>query len=364
MKKEGSAFHLAVNAIFIGILLSFAIFYLTSMLISPETSTAETCYDGSVITGNDPGSSFRRAVYQNETTLSFIREYQYRLFGIADSETVIMGNAGFLFELRNESYNYEYLDDFTGNLSFTDEELEQILAELQARRSFCEENNVDYVLVVIPNSQSVYSEYMPSYLGRHSANTRLSQLKDYLQENEYYDFLDLSFQLKEAKEDGQLYHNTENAPNALGMYYAYSAVCNRIKGEFTTEIEVIAREDLTFYRHVTTGRATAQKAGIAEYALNRTLALSQDVIANYRFSMNSGLYTATKRLDVTEPTSSVLLQFTDASTRSQSELFFSNTFDQVTYQTRHALTEDTLRVSEPQVVVQFIYESELARLLP
>lgn len=364
MKKEGSAFHLAVNAIFIGILLSFAIFYLTNMLISPETTTAETCYDGSVITGDDPGSSFRRAVYQNESTLAFIREYQYRLFGIADSGSVIMGNGGFLFELRNAQYNYEYLDDFTGNLSFTDEELEQILAELQARRSFCEENNIDYVLVVIPNSQSIYSEYMPSYLGRHSSNTRLAQLKSYLLENEYYNLLDLSFQLTEAKEDGQLYHNTENSLNALGMYYAYSAVCNRIKSEFATEIETMAREDLSFYRHITTGRTTAQKAGIAEYALNRTISLSNDVIANYYFSMNSGLYTATRRQDVTEPTGSILLQFTDASTRSQSEPFFSNTFDQVTYQTRHILTEETLMVSEPQVVVQFIYESELARLLP
>ena len=65
MKRESTAFHLALNAIFIGILLSFAIFYMTNMLISPETTTAPTCYDGTVITGNNLGSAFRRAVYQN-----------------------------------------------------------------------------------------------------------------------------------------------------------------------------------------------------------------------------------------------------------------------------------------------------------
>ena len=60
MKKNNSTFHLVVTAVFIGILLSFSIFYLTNMLISPETDTADACYDGTVITGSDPGSAFRR----------------------------------------------------------------------------------------------------------------------------------------------------------------------------------------------------------------------------------------------------------------------------------------------------------------
>ena len=363
MKKEGAAFHLTVNAIFIGILLSFAIFYLTNMLISPESTTADACYDGSVITGTDPGSSFRRAVYQNEANLTFIRENQYRLFGIADYGSVIMGDKGFLFELHNARYDYGYLDDYTGNLHFSDEELEQILTELRARQAFCAENNVEYLLVVIPNSQTMYSEYMPSFLGNISSNTRLTQLKEYLLENEYYAVLDLAFPLKEAKEDGQLYHNTENTLNSLGMYYAYQAVCNRIKGEFVVPIDLMEREDLTFYTHITKGRATAQKAGIAEYALNRTLSLSNEVVAKYRFLMNSGLYTATE-LPTADPAASILLQFTDTATRAQSEPYFSNTFGKVTYQTRHELSDETMRVAKPQVVMQFIYESELSRLLP
>ncbi|MBQ8342371.1 MAG: hypothetical protein IJY22_08390 [Clostridia bacterium] len=361
-KTENSTFHLVVNTIFIGLLLTFAIVYLTTMLLAPGSQIAPACYDGTVIEGDNAGMEFRRAVYQNNSTLDFIREYQYRLFGIADTNTVVMGENDFLFEQRNTENGYEYLQDYTGNLSFTEAELAAILSVLKYRQDLCTKYGATYLLVVIPNSQTVYSEYMPSYLGRISKDTRLTRLQDYLQQNGFYGCLDLTAHLKLAKTDGQLYHNTENAMNALGMYYAYQAVCESIAGNLTSPFEGIPRESLRFYRHATPGRSTAQKAGLAELALNHTVALSNDTPIAYVETVNSGLYTVTEHLNCAN-TSSLLLQFHSASDRTQSEIFFSNTFQKVTYQNRLSLTDETLRVTDPQVVVQFITESELARLI-
>ena len=364
MKKKNSTFNLVVTTVFIGILLSFSIFYLTNMLISPETDTADTCYDGTVITGSDPGSAFRRAVYQSEATLSLIREYQYRLFGIADTDAVVLGEKDFLFEARNDAYDYDFLEDYTGNLRFTDEELEQILAELERRRDVCTQNNASYLLVVIPNSQTVYSEYMPSYLGKISKNTRLSRMESYLNQNGFYDVLDLTDHLKFAKAYGQLYHNTENSLNALGAYYAYLATYNRIVGNVTASTASIAREELDFYRHSMPGLATAQKAGLADLTVNRTVSLSNDMRPNYDFTLTSGLYTTTRLREQESYQSAVLLQFAGSANSSQYEFYFSNTFPQATYQNKAALSKEAFRVSQPQVVVQFIRESELGQLLP
>ena len=363
MKKESSVFHLIVNTAFIGILLSFSIFYLTTMLIGTDSATAPACYDGSVIEGENPGSSFRRAVYQNKTTLDFIREYQYHLFGIADQNSVVMGENDFLFELRDTANGYDYLDDYTGNHAFTEQELAAILAELQARRDFCAQNNAEYLLVVIPNSQTVYSEYMPSYLGNISTNTRLNGLKNYLEQNNFYDCLDLSGYFRYAKQGGLLYNTTENSLSALGVYHAYRSVCERIANNMTANISPIPRNQLLFYQHVTKGRSTAQKAGVADFVDNHTVSLANNTLKNYSIAVNSGLYTTTQKNGCDE-TAGLLLQFSNASSRALSEIFFSNTVPRVTYQSRLSLTNETFRLCSPQVVVQFISEYELSALIP
>jgi hypothetical protein len=363
MKKGSSVFHLIINAAFIGILLSFSIFYLTTMLVGTESSTAATCYDGTVIEGDNPGAAFRRAVYQNSTTLSFIREYQYHLFGIADQSSVVMGEKDFLFELRDPAHHYNYLDDYTGNHAFSKEELDAILAELEARRDFCAQRNAEYLLVVIPNSQTVYSEYMPSYLGDISSNTRLNGLKSHLIDHGFYDCLDLSGYLRHAKQDGLLYNTTENSLNALGIYHAYRTVCDRISGNMTAGITPLPRSELLFYQHVTKGKSTAQKAGVADFVYNHTVSLANNTLKRYSVTVNSGLHTTTQQKDC-DSTAALLLQFSNASGRALSEIFFSNTVPQVTYQSRLSLTEETFRICTPQVVVQFIYENELSALIP
>lgn len=364
MKKERPSFHLFINTVFIGILLSFAVIYLTSTLIDTDSAAAPTCYDGTVISGNDFGSDFRRAVYQDKATLSFIREYQYKLFGIVDQSSVTMGSQSFLFELYDAEHRYNYLDDYTGNLSFTDRELEQILAVLEQRQQLCNDHNARYVLVVIPNSQTVYNECMPSYLGQISETTRLTGLKDYLHESGFSGVLDLTPFLLRAKSDGLLYHNTENALNARGLYYAYLAICNHISGNVQNGLTPIAREELEFFQYISAGRKAAQSAGVADFAPNRTVSLLSDMPINYDYVLNSGIYISTRLRDVPLENSTVLLQFSNAALRSQSELYFSNTIPEAIYQNRLSLSSETFHTASPQVVVQIISENELSRLLP
>ncbi|MBQ8357465.1 MAG: hypothetical protein IJX39_06615 [Clostridia bacterium] len=368
MKKELSVYHLIVTAVFIGILLTFSIFYITNILVEGEDSVAPQCYDGTVIEGNGPLTRFSRAVYQSKSSLSFIHQSQYRLFGMVNSTLVIAGSDDFLFEIEDSEHGYHYLDDYMGNCTFTEEESAQILAELERRRASYAERDAEYLLVIIPNAQTVYSECMPMYLGEISDTTRLSALSSYLTEHDFYHFVNLTEELRAAKSDGLLYNNTENSLNSLGLYYTYRAIYERFSPTVLEHTDMIERENLHFYQHMTSGKSIARKAGLSDVVENRTVSLSNTTKLNYRFLSNTGASATTILLPFyissdASASPELLLQFSNTWERLQIEPFFSNTFGKVTYQTD--LTDDPaiFAAAQPRVVIQFMYEYELSDLL-
>ena len=351
MRKKSFAYHLIVISVFFGILLSLTITHVSNMLLASDSTLASQCYDGTVIEGNSPHDAFGRAVYQNKTALSFIRKMQYRMFGSVSSPSVLAGKNDFLFERYDESYDYDYLQDYTGECRFTEQEHAAILSELSRRKAFCQENGAQYMLVVLPNAQSVYSEYMPTYLGGISRNTRLSALADYLSDNSFYSFAELTDSMRSHKAEGLLYNNTENSMNALGLYYTYEEICRRIPPSVMGTTQIVARNDLEFYQHLTTGKATARKAGLEDVVQNRSVSLSNSTALHYQFTYTSGPFATTMSPGLDGKTPNILLQFSNNWERLQSEVFFSNTFSKVTYQTDLTLDKIAMHTARPHMVV-------------
>lgn len=367
-KQTRSLPHLLITALFVGILLSFSLFYLIHSASERETAMADTCLDGTRITGEDFSARFERAVYQNADTLSRIREHQFLLFHALSDHNVIVGEDNFLFEIADNDYDYNYLEDYLGNVSFTEEEHAAILSLLQKRASSYETRGAAYLLVVIPNAQTVYGENMPTYLGTPD-QTRLTRLGDYLAENGFDGFLDLTEDFLAQKSDHLLYNNTENSLNSLGIYYAYRAICEHFADGITGAVSPIPYEKLSFYQHRTSGKSIARRAGVEDVVTNLTVSLSNSTPKNYLTTHQSGSVTQTALSESDLPlgmadTPPILLQFTNQWERLQSEPFFSNTFKRVTYQTNWRDDPDTFALAQPSLVVQFVYENELSWLLP
>jgi hypothetical protein len=139
MQKEKSIFHLLVTALFIGILLSFALFYLICTVYEHDYDIAPSCLDGSVIEGEDFTARFERAVYQNKRSLSRIREYNYLFFRTVNDPGVIAGLDSFLFEIQNPENEYHYFDDYLGECAFDEKELSAILSSVGFTREEYEE---------------------------------------------------------------------------------------------------------------------------------------------------------------------------------------------------------------------------------
>ncbi len=367
-KQERSLSHLLITALFVGILLSFSLFFLIHAANERQNAVAETCMDGSQIQGQSLPDRFERAVYQNAATISRIREHQFLLFRATSGQNVIVGEDNFLFEIEDSEYKYNYLEDYLGNTAFSEKELAAILSLLQRRADSYEQRGAKYLLVVIPNAQTVYSENMPAYLGTPS-QTRLSRLCAYLTENGFEDYLNLTDYLIANKSAQPLYNNTENSLNSLGVYYAYQAVCKHFENSFTSDLLTAPPDTFSFYQHHTTGKAIARRAGVEDVVQNLTVSLSGATEKNYFTSYQSGPVTQTlllKEAAARNATStlSLLLQFSDQWERLQSEPFFSNTFERVTYQTNWIDDPEIFEMAQPALIVQFVYENQLSWLLP
>ena len=368
MNKEMSVYHVVVCAVFIGLLLTFSIFYLVGMAVDGESMLESACYDGTVIEGEDPVSRFECAFYQNASSLAFVQEFQYRLFGVVNHHLVIAGDKDFLFEMADAETGYNYIEDYTGNFCFTEEEMAAIHTELVRRQAGYAARDCEYYLVVLPNSQTMYSEYMPAYYGGISNRTRFAVLERYLIDHGFNGVININDELKAAKSDGLLYNNTENSLNALGLYHTYRAVCGCFSDSVMENIHPLERDTLEFHHYQTAGKSIAQQAGLEDVVENHTVSLSGTTHLNYRFVNNHKAATTIKLpfYVASEASGSpeLLLQFSNAWERLQIEPYFSNTFSKVTYQVGFEDDADIFAAADPKVVFQFIYENELSALLP
>ncbi len=369
MRKEISFYHLIVGTVFVGILLTGLVFYVTNTAIDGNNALYDCCYDGTVIEGDGFFSKFERAVYQNRSSLDSITEYQYRLFRIVSSSNAVAGKNDFLFPVRDSKNGYNFLEDYLGRAAFTEAEMASILGVLQKRQSAYAERGAEYLLVILPNTQTVYSENMPAYLG-DIKTTRLDKLDAYLEEHGFTAYANLTDEMisYKAQSDQPLYNNTENTLNALGMYYAYRAVCDRFDDSIMASTRVIPQSDLNFYQHLTTGKTVAREAALEQVVPNLTVSLSNSTKLYYH-STDINARASTTVLVPFEShdiykTPSLLLQFSDTWERLQAEPFFSNTFSRVTYQTDFSDDSEVYDQAQPRVVIQFLYENQLSWLLP
>ncbi|MBE6555369.1 MAG: hypothetical protein E7663_03930 [Ruminococcaceae bacterium] len=366
MKKHRRERHFLTTALFFVLILSLSIAYITNTFVGVHDTVGDRCYDGSVIGKNDPVHRINRTVFQGRALLDSIKKYEYHLFGIVNHDNVIAGKNDFLFRVEDLQTGYHYLKDYTGALSFSDEESASILTGLRRRKELYGNRGAIYLPVFLPNAQTVHSELMPSYMGDISKHTRLSRLTDYLRRNGFADFIDMTGTLIAAKGEDVLYNNTENSLNTLGLYYTYLTVCGFFSEGAFDPGDLINLNELEFYRHLTTGKDIAVEADLEDVVKNHTVSLSNDTLLSYRVLFNSGYAAKTVRLDfsgISPDSPSLLLQFTRVSDRLSIEPFFSNTFDFVTYQPDLEDNPSLFQTASPDLVIQFIYEDELSLLL-
>ena len=139
--------------------------------------------------------------------------FNYRLFGTVQSSEVLLGRDEWLF-YKNVS-DSRSLDDYQGLNLYSPEQLGQIAADLTALQQLLAQRGVQLVLLVAPNKEGVYSEYMPAGVPQVGP-TKAQLLVQYLQANTSVPVVFPQAELREAAGQVQVYYKQDTHWNHAG----------------------------------------------------------------------------------------------------------------------------------------------------
>lgn len=152
--------------------------------------------------------------------------------GVSSVPGLVLGKEGWLF-LKND---YAILDQYRGINKFSTKELEMWVSTLNQYRDWLDKQKIYFVVVVAPNQQTVYSEYMPNYANKVNPETRADQLAQFLKTSgSKINFIDLRGDLISAKSrfpEFYLYNKYEGHWNQLGAFVAYEEIMRVLSSNF------------------------------------------------------------------------------------------------------------------------------------
>ena len=134
----------------------------------------------------------------------------------AESSQVILGDEGYLF-YKTEADGKPLLD-YKGLTNFDGMALDTIGSNLANIKANLEAKGIDLVVLVVPNKEMVYDQYMPEDIYRTTTYSRGKQLTDYVRDNYGINAYYPIDALKAASQDMQVYYKTDTHMNQIGAF--------------------------------------------------------------------------------------------------------------------------------------------------
>lgn len=168
-----------------------------------------------------------------------------------ESDQVLAGKGGWLFYKRADDGTP--LQDYQGTSTFSDSTMEKIKNNLTATRDYMAGKGIRFVVMIVPNKEIIYSEYMSSTVYRESEITRCDKLYDYLVANSDLEVVYPKADLLEAKKTCQVYYKYDTHWNYAGAYVGIQTLMRQLYGTYVDISEVTMLEE----NHTTSGDLAA-----------------------------------------------------------------------------------------------------------
>nr|WP_279343518.1 hypothetical protein [Fundidesulfovibrio terrae] len=163
-----------------------------------------------------------------------IRWYNYysaSLFGsMSANSPVAVGKDGWLFLARDRTI--DVLEEHRAVNPLSEAQLQGLAAGFEERRKWLAERGIKYLVVVAPNKDTIYPEYLPDAYRQEGKISRMDQVMEYINSKTSLDVLDLRPALLEAKKAAQVFYSTDSHWNAYGAFPGYQAVIERLARSF------------------------------------------------------------------------------------------------------------------------------------
>lgn len=130
---------------------------------------------------------------------------------------LILGKEKWLF-LKWDSL----IPNYMGTYTYTTEELERAKNNLIRLKEVFNQNGADFYMVICPDKNQIYPEYMPDYIKRKSIKSGTDIFVEYIKNNSDIKVVYPKEELLKYKDKYQLYYKYDTHWNNLGAYIGYS----------------------------------------------------------------------------------------------------------------------------------------------
>lgn len=150
-----------------------------------------------------------------------------KVFGISPIPDVVVGKEGWLY--LGHGYTYEY---YRAADPLRPDELHRWQQVLEERQAWLATQGIQYVVLIAPEKETIYPEFMPDRINRVHAESALDQLLAHMRAHSQVPILDLRGVLWAAKNHQRLYSRLDSHWNDYGAFLAYQQIMNRLSTMF------------------------------------------------------------------------------------------------------------------------------------
>lgn len=190
----------------------------------------------------------------------------YFIFKQSSNESVVIGKDGWLFYSCSTDGNP--VEQSLGYWDFTVDQLQTIADNLMATKRVLESRNIEFVLFIAPNKETIYMDKLPDYYEARSSYISTEQLVDYLTENTDIRIVYSKEDLMKAKEENPeiiLYHKLDTHWNCAGGYIGARSLAEELKIDMPPFSEILLEPVLSSGGDLTNMLNIAVKDGDIDY---------------------------------------------------------------------------------------------------
>jgi hypothetical protein len=192
--------------------------------------------------------------------MGLIKEFNAFRYAVGDSifNAGLVGKDGWLF------YTGDYsIHDYQKTELMGPSRLEYLAGMLESLDRQVTRNGGTMWVVIPPDKNTIYPQYMPEEISVIGQTSRLDQLTDYLQKNTVINLLDPRSLFMDVSQSSQIYYKSDAHWNCLGAYYA----SNELLAQISMLHPEVQTHPLTDYEFGTITDSTLDISGVMGLSL-------------------------------------------------------------------------------------------------
>jgi alginate O-acetyltransferase complex protein AlgJ len=124
------------------------------------------------------------------------------------------------------------MDDYQNTIPFTTQNLADIQRKLDQLSALLETKGIKLVVIIPPNKNTIYPEYMPPQIPIIGSQSRLDQLMAYQKDHGGFKVIDLRPDLIQASRERLTYFPCGTHWNTFGAFVAYQAIMHSLEKDY------------------------------------------------------------------------------------------------------------------------------------